>query len=192
MPGERRKRLNGNKNRDHASSNTQKRPSTKKRKTESTSVKMIPPSANIMSEESNTLAFHNPGTSKLPYHRLHTITFHISCKGTNYLKNHLLVVNYVTGPNMMQPVHNISAVPSTLVHSQPSGPPPASQPMQPVGPMMQQRPDCRLAPAIVPPASTQPNTGVAYPSCMVGNGNHTGHNVEQPDPLNYEPYIWSF
>lgn len=164
MPGERRKRLNGNKNRDHASSNTQKRPSTKKRKTESTSVKMIPPSANIMSEESNTLAFHNPGT----------------------------MVNYVTGPNMMQPVHNISAVPSTLVHSQPSGPPPASQPMQPVGPMMQQRPDCRLAPAIVPPASTQPNTGVAYPSCMVGNGNHTGHNVEQPDPLNYEPYIWSF
>uniref|UniRef100_A0A0C9RZK1 SYTL2_0 protein n=1 Tax=Fopius arisanus TaxID=64838 RepID=A0A0C9RZK1_9HYME len=40
------------------------------------------------------------------------------------------------------------------------------------------RPDCRMA--------TQVPAG--YSSCMVGNGGH----MEQPDPLNYEPYMWNF
>lgn len=110
------------------------------------------------------------------------------------MKNHFLVANYVSGSNIIQPIHNISTPPSTIVQSQshpPAGPPPASQSIQPINSMMQQRPDCRLAPAIVTPVSGQGNTGVAYPSCMVGSNSHTGH-MEQPDPLNYEPYIWSF
>lgn len=95
----------------------------------------------------------------------------------------------------MQPVHNIPTAVPSLVPSQPPppGPPPDPQTMQPMGPMMQQRPDCRLAPGIVPPVSGQGNTGgVTYASCMIGSNNHTGHAMEQPDPLNYEPYIWSF
>ena len=49
--------------------------------------------------------------------------------------------------------------------------------------IMQQRPDCRMASGSVAP--------VAYPSsCMVNN--HATSHIEQPDPLNYEPYIWSF
>lgn len=99
------------------------------------------------------------------------------------------VANYVSGPNIMQPVHNI-APPSALPQPQPPPPPPAPQPMQPMGLIMQQRPDCRLAP-IVPPVSGPGNSGVVYPSCMVGSSSHTSH-MEQTDPLNYEPYIWSF
>ncbi|KAL0132286.1 hypothetical protein PUN28_000222 [Cardiocondyla obscurior] len=96
--------------------------------------------------------------------------------------------SYASGPNIMQSVHNISGPPPAL--PQPPPPPPAPQPMQPMGPLMQQRPDCRLAP-IVPPVSGPSNSGVAYPSCMVGGSSHASH-MEQTDPLNYEPYIWSF
>ena len=76
--------------------------------------------------------------------------------------------NYVSGPNIMQPVHNITAPPAL---SQP--PPPAPQLMS-MGPIMQQRPDCRLAP-IVPPVSGPSNSGVAYPSCMVSGSSHASH-----------------
>jgi len=103
--------------------------------------------------------------------------------------NHFLVGNYVSGPNIMQPVHNIAAPPPALPQPQPPPPPPAPQLMS-MGPIMQQRPDCRLAP-IVPPVSGPSNSGVAYPSCMVGGSSHASH-MEQADPLNYEPYIWSF
>ncbi|XP_076172725.1 uncharacterized protein LOC143149331 isoform X2 [Ptiloglossa arizonensis] len=166
MLGEKKKKSNSNKKRDQATKNTSKRLSSKKRRTESTTLKIVPPSANIIPEQSTVLPFHNPAT----------------------------MANYVSGPNIMQPVHNITTALPTLVQPQPPppGPPPGPQSMQPMGPMMQQRPDCRLAPTIVPPVSGQENTGVAYPSCMVGNNSHTGHNMEQPDPLNYEPYIWSF
>lgn len=103
--------------------------------------------------------------------------------------------NYVGNSNILQPVHNISAPPPSIPQPQPPppppGPPPGPQSMQPMGPIMQQRPDCRLAPSIVPPVSTQGNSGAVYASCLVANNNHTGH-MEQPDPLNYEPYIWSF
>lgn len=111
-------------------------------------------------------------------------------------KTIFLVVNYASGPNIMQPVHNIAVPPPPPpppALPQPQlPPPPTPQPMQPMGPMMQQRPDCRLAPTIVPPVSGPGNSGspVVYPSCMVGS-NHTGH-MEQTDPLNYEPYIWGF
>ncbi|XP_048265278.1 uncharacterized protein LOC100649967 isoform X1 [Bombus terrestris] len=166
LPGEKKKKSSNNKKRDQASNNTQKRLSTRKRKPEAVPVKMVSPPANIMSEQTTTLSFHNSGT----------------------------MANYVSGSNIIQPIHNISTPPSTIVQSQshpPAGPPPASQSIQPINSMMQQRPDCRLAPAIVTPVSGQGNTGVAYPSCMVGSNSHTGH-MEQPDPLNYEPYIWSF
>ncbi|XP_043263111.1 uncharacterized protein LOC122403576 [Colletes gigas] len=162
MLGEKKKKSNGNKKRDQASRNTPKRLSSKRRRTESAAVKIVPPPTNMIPEQSTALPFHNPAT----------------------------MANYVSAPNIMQPVHNITAALPTLVQPQP--PPPAPQSMQPMGPMMQQRPDCRLAPTIAPPVSGQENTGVAYPSCMVGNNSHTGHNMEQPDPLNYEPYIWSF
>ncbi|XP_053979754.1 uncharacterized protein LOC128876937 isoform X1 [Hylaeus volcanicus] len=167
MLGEKKKKSNGNRKRDQGSRNTPKRLSSKRRRTESISVKSVSPSANMIPEQPTVLPFHNPAT----------------------------MANYVSAPNIMQPVHNITAALPTLAQPQPPpGPPPEPQPIQPMGPMMQQRPDCRLAPAIVPPVSVsgQENTGVAYPSCMVGNNSHTGHNMEQPDPLNYEPYIWSF
>ncbi|KZC07450.1 hypothetical protein WN55_09443 [Dufourea novaeangliae] len=165
IPGEKRKRPSGNKKRDQ-SSNTQKRVSTRKKKNESTGAKLIAQPTNMVSEQSTALPFHNSTT----------------------------MANYVPGPNIMQPVHNIPIASATLVQSQPPppGPAPALQTMPSMGLMMQQRPDCRLAPNIVPPVSGQGNTGVSYPSCMVGSNNHTGHSMEQPDPLNYEPYIWSF
>lgn len=96
------------------------------------------------------------------------------------------VTNYTSGLNIMTTVHNIAALPQ-LPPPPPPPPPPAPQPMQqqPMGPIMPERPDCRLAPTIVPPVSS--NSSVAYPSCMVGGNGH----LEQ-DPLNYEPYIWSF
>ncbi|XP_011869461.1 PREDICTED: heat shock protein DDB_G0288861-like [Vollenhovia emeryi] len=97
------------------------------------------------------------------------------------------MASYVPGPNMMQPVHNIAAPPPAL--PQPPPPPPAPQPMPPMGPLMQQRPDCRLAP-IVPPVSGPSNPGIAYASCMVTGSNHGSH-MDQTDPL-YEPYIWTF
>lgn len=94
----------------------------------------------------------------------------------------------------MQPLHTLSS-PPTLQHSQPMPndqqvSPPCPTPMQPMGPIMQQRPDCRLVPTVEAPVSSQPNS-IAYPSCMVTNNNQTSH-MEQTDPLNYEPYIWSF
>lgn len=100
------------------------------------------------------------------------------------------MANYVSGPDMMQPVLNISAPPPSLPQPQ-SLPPPGPQPMQPIGPIMQQRPDCRLASSIVPPVSGPSNAAVTYPSCMVANNGHAAH-MEQTDPLNYEPYIWNF
>lgn len=99
------------------------------------------------------------------------------------------MVPYVPEPSIMQPLHTLSS--PTLTHSQ-SMPtdqqvsPTCPTPMQPMGPIMQQRPDCRLE----PPVSNQPNN-ITYPSCMVTNNNQTNH-MEQTDPLNYEPYIWSF
>lgn len=105
------------------------------------------------------------------------------------------MANYVSGSNIMQSVHNIPGPPPPLVQPQPhpstAPPPPAPQSMQPMGTMMQQRPDCRLAPSIVPPVSSQRNIEVVYPSCMVESNNNAEH-MEQSDPLNYEPYIWSF
>lgn len=88
-----------------------------------------------------------------------------------------------------------SAVPVALVQAQSSstteslaGP---AQPIQPIVQMMLPRPDCRLAPSSITTVSTTENSSVSYPSCMVANNNHTSH-MEQTDPLNYEPYIWSF
>ncbi|EFN79107.1 histone-lysine N-methyltransferase 2D isoform X2 [Harpegnathos saltator] len=161
MPGDKKKKGTGGKKRDSTTNSGQKQRIVRKKKNDSAPLKTTPPPANMMPEQP-TLSFHNPGT----------------------------MTNYVSGPNIMQPVHNLSAPPPTLPQPQPP-PPPAPQPMQPMGPMMQQRPDCRLAQSIVPPVSGPSNSGVAYPSCMVGNSGHTGH-MEQTDPLNYEPYIWSF
>lgn len=158
MPGE-KKRKGGDKKRSHMTSNSQKRVARKKKSSAPPPPpKATPPPANIMPEQS-ALSFHNPGN----------------------------MASYVSGPNIMQPVHNIAAPPPALPQPQP---PPPPQPMQPMGPIMQQRPDCRLAP-IVPPVSGPSNSGVAYPSCMVGGSSHASH-MEQTDPLNYEPYIWSF
>ena len=86
----------------------------------------------------------------------------------------------------MQPLH------TQPMSTDPQGPQPGPT-MQPMGPIMQQRSDCRLIPPVGPPVSSQTNN-VAYPSCMVANNSHTGHtsDMEQTDPLNYEPYIWSF
>ncbi|KAG7199509.1 hypothetical protein KM043_014128 [Ampulex compressa] len=164
-PGEKKKKSGSNKKRDSGISKTPKR-TQKKKKAEVAPLKFVPPPANMLPEQP-TLTFHNPGA----------------------------MANYIPGPNIMQPVHSIPAPPPTLAQPPPPQgpppPPPPPQPMQPMGPIMQQRPDCRLAPPIGPPVSAQGNTGVVYPSCMVGSNSHAGH-MEQPDPLNYEPYIWSF
>ncbi|KMQ93803.1 af4 fmr2 family member 4-like protein [Lasius niger] len=162
MPGEKKRKSAGNKRRDQITNSSQKRVARKKKNdVEPSALKTAPAPANMIPEQT-PLSFHNPGN-----------------------------MNYASGPNIMQPVHNIAAsVPPAL--PQPPPPPlPAPQPMQqqPMGPIMPQRPDCRLAPTIVPPVSG--NSAVAYPSCMVGGNNHAGH-MEQTDPLNYEPYIWSF
>nr|XP_012217911.1 PREDICTED: LOW QUALITY PROTEIN: mediator of RNA polymerase II transcription subunit 15-like [Linepithema humile] len=140
--------------------NIQKRIARKKKNDEPAPLKATPPPTNMMPEQS-ALPFHNPGT----------------------------MANYASASNIMQPVHNIAVPPPALPQPQPP-PPPAPQSMQPMGPLMQQRPDCRLAP-IIPPVSGPGNPGIAYPSCMIGGNSHTGH-MEQTDPLNYEPYIWSF
>lgn len=100
------------------------------------------------------------------------------------------MANYVSGSNIIQPIHNIPPPPPTIVQSHPPAGPPPAQSIQPMNSMIPQRSDCRLA-SIVAPVSGQGSTGVTYPSCMVGSNTHTGH-MEQPDPLNYEPYIWSF
>ncbi|XP_066603286.1 uncharacterized protein [Prorops nasuta] len=102
--------------------------------------------------------------------------------------------NSTSCPTIMQvPIHNIPGPSTPLTQAQPA--PPGAQtgppPMQPIGPIIQQRSDCRLAPPIGPSVSVQGNSGVIYHSCMVGNTNHASH-MEQSDPLNYEPYIWSF
>ncbi|RLU21285.1 hypothetical protein DMN91_005658 [Ooceraea biroi] len=166
MPGEKKKKGTGSKKRDQAINSNQNRVTRRKKNAESAPLKAISPPAGVMFEEPPQLSFHNPGA----------------------------MANYASGPNIMQSVHNIAAPPAALPQPQPPPqPPPAPQPMQqPMGPIMQQRPDCRLAPAIVPPVSGPSNSGIAYPSCMVGSG-HTGSgHMEQTDPLNYEPYIWSF
>ncbi|XP_035736694.1 mediator of RNA polymerase II transcription subunit 15-like [Vespa mandarinia] len=162
--GDKKKKSSDNKKRDHLTNNIQKRISRKK-KIDSSPLKVVPPPANMVPEQA-PMPFHNPAT----------------------------MPNYVGNSNILQPVHNISAPPPSIPQPQPPpppGPPPGPQSMQPMGPIMQQRPDCRLAPSIVPPVSTQGNSGAVYASCLVANNNHTGH-MEQPDPLNYEPYIWSF
>ena len=167
IPSERKKKLGSSKRRDQSSSSMQRRSSTRKKKLESNPIKTVPPTADILPEQSTVLPFHDPAT----------------------------MANYVSGSNIMQSVHNIPGPPPPLVQPQPhpstGPPPPAPQSMQPMGAMMQQRPDCRLAPSIVPPVSSQRNIEVVYPSCMVESNNNAEH-MEQSDPLNYEPYIWSF
>ncbi|CAL7942839.1 unnamed protein product [Xylocopa violacea] len=171
--GEKKKKANNIKKRGQTSNGAQKRLSTRKRKFESASMKMVPPSVNIIPEQpvGTTLPFHNSGT----------------------------MANYVSGSDMLQTIQNIAAPPPpppTIVQPQSNAPAALSAAPQSigqsVGSMMQPRSDCRLAPAIVPPPMpAQGNTGITYPSCMIGSNSHTGH-MEQPDPLNYEPYIWSF
>ncbi|KAM0731248.1 hypothetical protein ACS0PU_002308 [Formica fusca] len=158
MPGEKKKKGAGNKRRDQITNSSQKRIARKKKNDEPSTSKPAPPPANIIPEQT-VLPFHNPGN----------------------------MTNYASAPNVMTTVHNISALPQ-LPPPPPPPPPPVPQPMQqqPMGPIMPQRPDCRLAPTIIPPVSS--NSGVTYPSCMVGGNGH----MEQTDPLNYEPYIWSF
>ncbi|EGI61875.1 hypothetical protein G5I_09776 [Acromyrmex echinatior] len=160
MPGEKKKK-SSDKKRNQIMNNSQKRIMRKKKSNEPPPPpKANSPPANIIQEQP-PLPFHNPGN----------------------------MGNYVSGPNIMQPVHNIAAPPPALPQPQPPPPPSAPQLMS-MGPIMQQRPDCRMAP-IVPPVSGPSNSGVAYPSCMVGGSSHASH-MEQTDPLNYEPYIWSF
>ena len=89
----------------------------------------------------------------------------------------------------MQPSHNLSNVQSDLV--QPHTMPCSQIPMHNINSVMQPRPDCRLALSAIPNISGQSNSNINYPSCMMVNNNHLGH-LEQTDPLNYEPYIWSF
>ncbi|XP_008559488.1 putative mediator of RNA polymerase II transcription subunit 26 [Microplitis demolitor] len=114
-------------------------------------------------------------------------------------------ITYPSAPSMMQPVHIPQA--QSLVPQQPPPPQPQAVPaplvsippppssaipqatsvphsMQPLGPIMQ-RPDCRMISSI----PTQNSAIIGYSSCMVGNNNPMDH---QPDPLNYEPFIWSF
>ncbi|XP_033218640.1 uncharacterized protein LOC117174076 isoform X3 [Belonocnema kinseyi] len=102
--------------------------------------------------------------------------------------------NLNTPPSIIQPLHTLPAnstlTPLQLMPADPHGPPSGPTPMQPMGPIMQQRPDCRLVPTLAVSSSSQANS-VAYTSCMVANNNHACH-MEQADPLNYEPYIWSF
>ncbi|KAK0090894.1 hypothetical protein PV325_000060 [Microctonus aethiopoides] len=130
---------------------------TRKKKTDNETEqqqKIVPPSASIVPEP-NPIQYHDPGA----------------------------LTNYPPDPNIMQPVH-ISVAPLTLPPPTVNQCPPGPQPMQTIGPIIQQRPDCRM----VPPVSSQGNPGVSYSSCMVGNNSH----MEQTDPLNYEPFIWTF
>ncbi|XP_014206736.1 uncharacterized protein LOC106638187 [Copidosoma floridanum] len=67
-----------------------------------------------------------------------------------------------------------------------------SQSLHLLGPVMPQRPDCRLAfSAIVPTIPGQFTSSIPLSSCMMAGTSHPIH-VEQSDPMNYEPYIWSF
>ncbi|XP_016920521.2 AF4/FMR2 family member lilli isoform X2 [Apis cerana] len=137
-------------------------------------------------------------TQKRPTRKRKTesIAMKMVSPSTNMISEQTTTLSYHNGTssNIIQPIHNIPPPPPTIVqsqsHPQSAGPPPAAQSIQPMNSMIQQRPDCRLA-SIVAPVSAQGSTGVTYPSCMVGSNTHTGH-MEQPDPLNYEPYIWSF
>jgi hypothetical protein len=107
----------------------------------------------------------------------------------------------ITASAILQPTHDIQSSSAVLVHPQEhqqappvcsQGPPPQPETLQVMGSMMQPRPDCRLAlSAIVPSIPTQSSSNIAYPSCMMGSSTHTGH-MEQTDPMNYEPYIWTF
>ncbi|KAH0554103.1 AF4/FMR2 family member lilli-like [Cotesia glomerata] len=114
-------------------------------------------------------------------------------------------MTYSSAQSIMQPVHVSQAqslvpqqppIPAPLVSIPPPPPPPpiasvlppeTSVPhsMQPLGPIMQ-RPDCRMISSI---PNTQNSGMIGYSSCMIGNNNHMDH---QPDPLNYEPFIWTF
>lgn len=80
-------------------------------------------------------------------------------------------------------------------------PPPSS--IVPLDSMMQQpRPDCQMTtagplPLPPPPGNLMPSqstSSLAYSSCMIANNNpHPNHiDHHQPDPLNYEPYMWNF
>lgn len=67
-------------------------------------------------------------------------------------------------------------------------PPICSQPFSTGIMQLQQRPDCRLAfPSTYSHIPPQPAAQISHPSCMMS----TGH-MEQTDPLNFEPYVWSF
>ncbi|XP_046736220.1 AF4/FMR2 family member lilli-like [Diprion similis] len=165
LPGEKKKKSSGDKKYKQSTNETIKRASRKK-KVEPAPLKVIPQPANMITEQ-NTMQFHEPP-----------------------------MATYVSGPNIMHPVEDMSA-PHPSSHPQrlpmvESQVPPVSQPMQPMGLLMQQRSDCRLAQSVVGPSvSSQGNPAVAYPPCMVGTNTHTNH-IEQPDPLNYEPYMWNF
>lgn len=193
MPGERKKKSCSDRKYKSTGETTKRAP--RKKKVESAQLKMVPPPANMIIEH-NPMQFHNPACEYTTRCFYFSRCFHLFTSLNNDVitANCCSVASYVPGPSIMQPVHNISA--PTLPHTQPpplTGPqvsPPGPQPMQPMGPIMQQRPDCRLAQPVGPPVSSQ-GSSVVYPPCMVGSNSHTTH-MEQPDPLNYEPYMWNF
>lgn len=192
LPGEKRRKSNGNRKRNQALSNAKKRSTIRRKKTESATVKIVSPPTNMMSEQTAVVSFHNPGTSKPPIPLLQCDELQLIL--IDPFEHRSVVANYVSGANTIQPIQNIPAPPPTVIQSQshPSAAPQATQSVQQIGSMMQQRPDCRLAPTIVAPVSVQANAAVAYPSCMVVATNANAGQMEQPDPLNYEPYIWTF
>lgn len=71
-------------------------------------------------------------------------------------------------------------------------PPICSQPIIPTGIIpIQQRSDCRLAFSSAYPHIPPQTANISYPSCMMSNTSHSGQ-MEQADPMNFEPYVWSF
>ncbi|XP_034947371.1 uncharacterized protein DDB_G0284459-like [Chelonus insularis] len=94
-------------------------------------------------------------------------------------------VNYPTSSNTMQPIH-ISTIQPLMSTTSVSDISSNSQSIQqPLGPIaIQQRPDCRM----IAPISSQTNPIVNYSSCMITSNSH----MDQPDSLNYEPFIWTF
>ncbi|XP_058792726.1 uncharacterized protein LOC131665110 [Phymastichus coffea] len=108
--------------------------------------------------------------------------------------------NQAQSPPMMQATHELATATSEFMqprqhmHAPPMCPQAtlAPQALQTVGPIMQPRSDCRLSlSALAPPIASQASANISYSSCMLGNSGHPTH-AEQVDPMNYEPYIWSF
>ncbi|XP_011499115.1 PREDICTED: uncharacterized protein LOC105363192 [Ceratosolen solmsi marchali] len=161
--GEKKKKSPSKKRNKHSEDSSKQ--FNKKQRVETSPLKIVAPSTNILPEETN-----------------------------------LQYQSHSQSPAMMQSAHDMQSTSAVLIHPQEhtqvppvcSQGPPQSQALQAMGSMIQQRPDCRLAlSAIVPPIPTQPSNNIAYPSCMMGSSSHTGH-MEQTDPMNYEPYIWTF